>query len=303
MLLKANNITHKYSDKIALNDISIFLEKGEVLGLLGENGAGKSTLISILSGLLKPSSGTVLFKDKSIDDDLKLFRRSIGLVPQEISLFENLTIRDNLTFWASCYGIGGREAEDIINELALKLLFTNELDKKVSTLSGGYQRRVNIAASIIHKPEIVILDEPTVGVDVHARNIILSMIKSMANSGTSVIYTSHYIDEIQRISDVVNIIKSGQLIAEFTKKELVQLSEIYDSVQIKFSDINDTVVQTLQAIPTVNEVILANEYITIKPNADFVINDVLSLDISEKILDIDVVKNTLEHKYVELTKK
>ncbi len=302
MILEAKNIIHRYGDITALDDVSLKLNKGEILGLLGENGAGKSTLISVLCGLLKASSGQIFFNGKEINQNIKSFRRQVGLVPQEISLFDNLTVRDNLYFWASSYGICRGSAEKRIEDIAKELEFLSGLDKVVSTLSGGYQRRINIAASIIHQPDIVILDEPTVGVDVHARNIILSMIKSMSSNGTSIIYTSHYIDEIQRISDTVNIIKKGKIISEFTKKELVKLSEIYDKVVLKLSKIDDDIIHTISGVSTVKHITIDGDIITIAPFENFVINDILGLDISDYIVDIDVVKNTLEHKYIELTK-
>ncbi len=303
MLLEVSGICKNYGNNKVLDNVNLSLDFGEVYGLLGENGAGKSTLISIITGLLKPNNGKVLFKKNNISLNLKEYHNSIGLVPQDISLFEDLTGIDNLKFWSKCYKLSSDKINDRITYLSNELDINDVLNKKIKNLSGGYKRRFNIAAALLHSPKILILDEPTVGIDVLARNKILEFIKKLSLNGTSIIYTSHYIDEIEKIADNIGVLHKGRMIENITKKEITLLSETYSEVVLKFNFITDEYINTLKNIESVIDLKVDNNLIVLNTNNKFRINDVLSLELSNFIINIDVKKNTLETIYLKLTEK
>ncbi len=231
-ILISRKISKSYGDVLALDSLEIEMKRGQILGLLGENGAGKSTAISIFSGDIKPDSGEVLYKGKDIKVCKKDYQMNLGYVPQELALFFDISVYENLKFWAGAYHVKSAEKESRIKEIADVFDITNVLKKKPSQLSGGYQRRLNIACSVLHNPEILFLDEPTVGIDVSIRKSILKTVRSFANEGMSILYTSHYIDELQEIADSVLMIKNGKKIAYLEKKDFAEksLEEIYLSL-------------------------------------------------------------------------
>ncbi len=229
ILLQAKNIRKSFGQIEALNDLNLELKKGEILGFLGENGAGKSTTISILSGELQYDSGDVLYKGKNLKTCKKQFQSRLGYVPQEIALFHDLNCLDNLKFWAKIYQIDKNQINDKIHEIAELFEITNVLKRKPDTLSGGYKRRLNIACAVLHEPEILFLDEPTVGIDVSIRKSILQTVRKFANDGMAILYTSHYIDELEEISDNVLMVKEGKEIATLSREDFKDksLEEIY----------------------------------------------------------------------------
>ncbi len=300
MILKTKDICKFYGQNKVLDNVSIALKKGTIHGLLGENGAGKSTLISILTGLISANSGTVYYMDNDIYDNLKNYKQSIGLVPQELSLFDDLKVIDNLQFWASCYKLDKKAANLKIAEVSSRLALNDVLNKKVLKLSGGYKRRLNLACTLLHSPKILVLDEPTVAIDVMARNIILDIVKELASEGVSVIYTSHYIDEIEKISDYVSILHKGKIIEQFTKEQLVVMAETYSKVEIIFDKSSADKIETLKNIATVSDIAVVDNKVILTTNNDFRINDILALGISNNIKDLTVMKNSLESKFINL---
>jgi ABC-2 type transport system ATP-binding protein len=205
----------------AVNGISFSINRNEVFGLLGPNGAGKTTTISILCGLFPPSSGTVLIDGKDLKTELPLIKNIIGIVPQDIALYPTLTARENLAFYGSMYGLHGKELSNEINTWLEKLGLTDAAGRKLSTYSGGMKRRVNLIAGVLHKPKILFLDEPTVGVDVHSRNVIIQHLKEINASGTTIIYTSHHLEEAENFCTRVSIIDHGKILTEGTPAELI----------------------------------------------------------------------------------
>lgn len=228
--MKAIEITglehiYKGAAQPALNGLDLQIPKGSFFGLLGPNGAGKTTAISIISGLIEPSSGSLTFAGKSWKDNPMSIKQTIGLVPQEIALYEALTATENLNFFASMLGLEKSILKSRVDELFEKFGLNEHQGKPISSYSGGMKRRVNLMVALLHTPEILILDEPTVGVDVHSRNLINSYLKELNEAGMTMIYTSHQLEETEKLCDRMAIIDHGKLIAEGQTSELLSKVE------------------------------------------------------------------------------
>lgn len=214
--------TFKNATEPAVNGISFSINRNEVFGLLGPNGAGKTTTISILCGLFPPTSGKVLIDGKDLHTELPLIKNIIGIVPQDIALYPTLTARENLAFYGSMYGLHGKDLTNKIDNWLEKLGLTDAAKKQVSAYSGGMKRRVNLIAGVLHEPRILFLDEPTVGVDVQSRNVIIQHLKEVNASGTTIIYTSHHMEEAEHFCTRVSIIDHGRILIEGTPAELIR---------------------------------------------------------------------------------
>jgi ABC-2 type transport system ATP-binding protein len=221
-ILEIKNISKSYGDITALTNFSVSLQKGEILGLLGPNGAGKTTLISILSGTVKDFSGAVTFKGKNLFADRKL-KNHMGIVPQDMAFYEDLNALDNLLFWGGLYDMPRSE----LKQRALELLDLVELGARakepIKNFSGGMKRRLNIAIGLIHNPELLLLDEPTVGIDVQAKVNILDIIKNVGQKGTSVIFTTHQLAEVENLCSRIVIMDKGSLLAQGALDELIKI--------------------------------------------------------------------------------
>ena len=200
------------------------IKKGELIGLIGPNGAGKSTLISIICTILRPDSGQILYDKKDIykENLLKEYRRKIAIVPQEIALYDNMSGLENLKFFGSAYGLKGRELTQKIEEIADIITIKERLKDKVSTYSGGMARRLNIGVALLNSPEVLIMDEPTVGIDPQSRNYILESVKNFNASGMSVLYTTHYMEEVENLCKKVYIMDRGDIILEGDIQEILE---------------------------------------------------------------------------------
>lgn len=211
----------KDSDEPAVNGVSFTINKNEVFGLLGPNGAGKTTIISILCGLFIPSSGTIKIDGLFTSNNLEQIKQMIGVVPQDIALYPTLTAKENLNFYGSMYGLSGKDLKDKIEMWLDNLGLTKAANRKVETYSGGMKRRVNLIASILHQPKILFLDEPTVGVDVQSRNVIIQQLKKLNQEGTTIIYTSHHLEEAENFCTKIAIIDYGNILIQGTPAELI----------------------------------------------------------------------------------
>ena len=220
-LLEINSLSKSFKGNRVLDNISFSIEKGEVLCLLGPNGAGKSTTINILLGLLGRDSGTITYNGKVVSrSHLRAYKQKLGVVPQDLALYEELSAQQNARFFTSLYGLRGSDLDEAVEE-ALKFAgLTDRRKDKVKTFSGGMKRRLNIACAIAHHPELVIMDEPTVGIDPQSRNHILDSIKKLQADGITILYTTHYMEEVEAISSRIIIIDHGKIIAEGTKEKL-----------------------------------------------------------------------------------
>jgi ABC-2 type transport system ATP-binding protein len=231
-MIEVNEIRKSYGDVLALSGISFQVGEGEIFGLLGPNGAGKTTTISIISGLLFADSGTVRVAGMDILRDSRSIRRIQGVVPQEIALYDELSGRENLHFWGSLYGLSGRELRSAAERVLELVGLTERADDPVRTYSGGMKRRINLCVGLIHHPRVLLLDEPTLGIDPQARLNILDIIKREVSGGNTVIYTTHYLEEAENLCDRIAIIDHGRILAEGTLQELTRLVGEEDIVMI-----------------------------------------------------------------------
>ncbi|HPI30471.1 MAG TPA: ABC transporter ATP-binding protein [Bacteroidales bacterium] len=213
--------TYKGNKKPAVDGISLKIRQGEIFGLLGPNGAGKTTTISILCGLFSPGKGDVFIDGLSVRKDTERIKHIIGIVPQDIALYPSLTAYENLRFIGRMYGLKGVMLKERINMYVELLGLQDSLNKKISTFSGGMKRRINLVAGLLHNPKILILDEPTVGVDVQSRNLMVQYLKELNKTGTTIIYTSHYLQEAECLCSRVAFMDNGKIIIQGSPKELI----------------------------------------------------------------------------------
>lgn len=223
VIISLEGLTKKYDNKPVVDHMNLDIRRGEIFGLLGPNGAGKSTTMNMVCSLVKPTAGKVKLFGYDTKLDKKKVKAKLGYIPQELAIHGNLKAWENVELFTSLYGIKGYELKNAVTE---SLQFVGLEDKRngfVKTFSGGMKRRLNIACAIGHKPELLIFDEPTVGIDPQSRNFILEKIKYINSQGTTVIYTSHYMEEIEAICTRIAIMDNGKIIAIGTKKELVEM--------------------------------------------------------------------------------
>ncbi|MGJ8663354.1 MAG: ABC transporter ATP-binding protein, partial [Marinicella sp.] len=213
-------LTKSYGQFTAAENISFEVNAGEIFGLLGPNGAGKSTTINCISGLLKPSLGEVYINQHSVLSDSIKAKSSLGLVPQDLALYEDLNGWENLNFWGQAYGLSGPKLNDRISTVLKQVGLDSRAKDLVNTYSGGMKRRLNFACAILHEPKALLLDEPTVGVDPQSREHLLAAVEALKSQGTAVLYTTHYMEEAERLCDRIAIIDNGQIIALGTVDEL-----------------------------------------------------------------------------------
>ncbi len=209
------------ADEPAVKGVSLNIHKNEIFGLLGPNGAGKTTIISILCGLFSPTNGKVIIDGMDLYVDIKSIKKIIGVVPQDIALYPTLTAIENLEFYGAMYGLSGKDLRHKITKWLEKLGLTKAAHRKIETYSGGMKRRVNLIASILHQPKILFLDEPTVGVDVQSRNVIIEHLKELNAEGTTIIYTSHHLEEAENFCTEIAIIDYGEILTQGTPDELI----------------------------------------------------------------------------------
>lgn len=222
-MIEIKDVTKSYGRHKVLQNVSFEIMEGELFGLLGPNGAGKSTLIDILTGIQSMDSGEIFINGKSIKTDKVEIRKHLGLVPQDIALLEELNAVDNLEYFGGLYGLAGQELKSQIEKLLEVAGLTDKKKEKVKNYSGGMKRRLNIAVAMLHNPSILILDEPTVGVDAQSRQHIFDYIQSLAEQGTTILYTSHYMEEIEALCKRVFILDLGEEVAYGTKEEVKKL--------------------------------------------------------------------------------
>lgn len=235
-ILITKDLRKAYGDNEAVKGISFNVLRGEIFSLLGPNGAGKTTTISMLSCLLTPSGGEATIEGYAIPRDSLAIRQIIGVVPQEIALYDDLTARQNLAFWGRMYNMSGQPLKQRIDEVLEQVNLTERANDRVGTFSGGMKRRINIAVGLLHKPKLLFMDEPTVGIDPQSRRRILDMVKELREQGMTVLYTTHYMEEAEDLSDRVGIIDNGRLIALGTQTELKQVVGQQESLRLHFGE-------------------------------------------------------------------
>jgi ABC-2 type transport system ATP-binding protein len=221
--IEVNHLKKSFGDLQAVQDASFTANAGEVLSLLGPNGAGKSTTISMLSGLLAPTEGDASIMGHSVTKEPEAAKKSLGVVPQDIALYPDLSARENLVFWGKMYGLRGAALKSRVDEVLEIIGLTDRQKDHVGKFSGGMKRRVNIGAALLHKPAVIIMDEPTVGIDPQSRRHILDNVKELNQQGMTVLYTTHYMEEAAEISHHIAIMDQGRVIAYGTHDELIKM--------------------------------------------------------------------------------
>lgn len=254
-IVKMEQVTKSFGDVVAVDKMSLNIEEGEIFGLLGPNGAGKSTAINMITGLLSIDKGSISVKGSDVKKAKMTTKAQIGIVPQDIAIYEDLTSLENVRFFASLYGLRGKELEAAAVEA---LEFTGLSDKGKcfpKNFSGGMKRRLNIACAIAHKPKLIIMDEPTVGIDPQSRNHILQSVKKLNEMGSTIIYTSHYMEEIEEICSRIAIMDHGKVIALGTCDELVDLINDRNIVSVtvkeSVSKINEESIKEISGVDSV----------------------------------------------------
>jgi ABC-2 type transport system ATP-binding protein len=305
-ILQVQNLVKKYGEFTAVNDISYDIESGEIFSLLGPNGAGKTTTISMLSTLYTPTSGDALIDGHSISRDPMAVRKIIGVVPQDIALYEELTARENLAFWGQMYGMRGKALTERIDEVLEQIGLTTKAKDRVKTYSGGMKRRVNIGVGLLHRPRLLFMDEPTVGIDPQSRRSILDSVKALNQLGMTILYTTHYMEEAQELSNRVGIIDHGRLIALGTQKELTQQVGKNETLILHINEDEDPEVlaESLKDIPGVLTASSTDSQVSlIAREAEEILAPVITRanERGIKIRSVDIREPNLEAVFLHLT--
>jgi len=254
LAIQAQDLHKNYGEIYAVQGVSFDVQAGEIFSLLGPNGAGKTTTISMISCLLAPTEGDALVMDHSVKGDPMAVKAAIGVVPQEIALYEDLSARENLTFWGKMVGLRGRTLKQRVEEVLEVIGLAERQKGRVSKFSGGMKRRLNIGIALLHRPPIFIMDEPTVGIDPQSRRNILDSIKELNRQGATVLYTTHYMEEAQELSDHIAIMDHGKIIAYGTHEELVKIVGEMDRITLTINAESAKVIERLQATEGVEQV-------------------------------------------------
>jgi len=244
-MINVSNLRKRFDTIEALKGISFNIQQGECYGLLGPNGAGKSTTISIMSTIVQPNEGEVSIAGYDLKKNPLECKKNIGVVTQEIALYNELSAYDNLLFWGGLYNIPKPELTKRIDEIVNLLGLTDRKNEKIKTYSGGMKRRINIASALLHRPKVLFMDEPTVGIDPQSRNLIFEVVEKLHREGMTIVYTTHYMEEAERLCDRIGIVDNGEIIAQGTLDELRTSGSMKETVVISFTHLSDECYTTL----------------------------------------------------------
>ncbi|WP_077324916.1 ABC transporter ATP-binding protein [Virgibacillus siamensis] len=304
-MLELVDLSKKFKQFYAVKNINMFIEEGEIVGLLGPNGAGKSTAISMLSSLTEPTTGDVRFRNDSIINHPAPIRKVIGMVPQEIALYDDLTAHENLQFFGRIYRLSGAELKKRIDEVLHLIGLSDRRKDIVKKFSGGMKRRLNIGVALLHNPELIIMDEPTVGIDPQSRNYILETVKRLnKEKKMTVLYTSHYMEEVEFLCDRIYIMDKGSLIASGTKEEIKQILTSEKTVSIIAKNWNDAFIEALRNEPAISRVTAEDKAVTvIVPKETNVFGTVFNYaeQTGIELMSVNVQTPTLEDVFLHLT--
>ncbi|OEF97526.1 ABC transporter ATP-binding protein [Desulfuribacillus alkaliarsenatis] len=308
-MLQVKNVSKAFAGKEVVKNISFSVDQGESFGLLGPNGAGKSTTIHMIAGLLQPTSGTVSIDFHDIQNSRKQAQMRLGVVPQEIALYQDFSAEDNLKFWGRMYNLTGKELTVAVQRTLDIVGLTERRKDQVETFSGGMKRRINIACALLHEPKLLIMDEPTVGIDPQSRNHILETVKELNRQGMTVLYTSHYMEEVQYLCETVGIIDQGQLIANGYVKDIIKQFGDLAEIQIQFAFDNDELApaEKLQAwfqpLSQGTIKISDNQMTLLHKQPELVIQRIAETlkQRDMKLLGVKVVESSLESVFLQLT--
>ena len=305
-MLEVKEVRKSYGKHVAVKDVTFSVGKGEAFGLLGPNGAGKSTTIAMICGLLPYESGDILIDGLSVKKEPRNVKKIIGIVPQEIALYPTMTAHDNLLFWGRMYGLtraqGKRRAKVVLEIIGLQ----DRAKHKVETFSGGMKRRLNIGAALMHEPELLIMDEPTVGIDPQSRNHILETVKHLNQEGMTVIYTSHYMEEVENLCDRIGIVDEGKIIALGKKEELCETLAKGIVIHLQVDSINEKWRKELEHMTNVEQVVTHAEKNTLEivvTNHPNIVSDIIASAVKShvKVLSFERKEPNLESLFLQLT--
>ncbi len=305
-ILEVKDLKKKYGDFAAVKGITFDIKEGEIFSLLGPNGAGKTTTISMLSTLYTPTAGDASIGGHSISKEPMAVKQIIGVVPQELALYEDLTARENLIFWGQMYGLSGKSLNSRVDEVLEQTGLVHKAKNQVKTYSGGMKRRVNIGIGLLHKPRLLFMDEPTVGIDPQSRRVILDTVKDLNKQGMTVLYTTHYMEEAEELSHRVGIIDQGELIALGTQDELTKQVGQTDTLILHIGEKEDTeaLAESLKSLDGVLEAIAVDHEVSIvTPRAEAVLATVVGAanERGIKLHSIDIREPNLEAVFLHLT--
>ncbi|MGG4408875.1 ABC transporter ATP-binding protein [Niallia taxi] len=304
-MLEVIDLSKQFKQTKVVNAINLYLEKGETVGLLGPNGAGKSTTISMISSLLKPSSGDVRLHNESILRTPEKLRKILGVVPQEIALYLELTARENLVFFGKMHRIPTKLLQTRVDEVLDIIGLKDRQKDLVKTFSGGMKRRLNIGVALIHSPEIIIMDEPTVGIDPQSRNHILETVKRLnEEQDITVLYTSHYMEEVEFLCKRIYIMDHGEVIASGSKEEIKNILSAETAINIHIEMINHPFIERLRDLPNVQHLSINQTTITlIIPREVQLLKDIFRFaeEHQVNVLAVNIETPSLEDVFLHLT--
>jgi len=302
--IQVQDLHKSFGEVQAVRGVSFDVQQGEIFSLLGPNGAGKTTTISMLATLLRPDQGDALIMGHSISKAPMEVKAALGFVPQEIALYEDLSARENLVFWGKMYGLRGAVLRKRVDEVLETIGLSDRAGGRVAKFSGGMKRRVNIGVALLHKPQVIYMDEPTVGIDPQSRRNILDSVVSLKEGGMTVLYTTHYMEEAQELSDHIAIMDHGELIACGTHEELVKIVGEMDRISLVVSDESRELLAAWEAVPGVGRVLSENGTLTVLVEDS---NQALprlfdtAADQGVRITSVDIQEPNLETVFLHLT--
>jgi len=302
--IQVSNLHKSFGEIKAVQGVSFDVQPGEIFGLLGPNGAGKTTTISMLATLLRPDEGDAFVMGHSIRRDPMAVKSVLGVVPQEIALYEDLSARENLTFWGKMYGLRGARLRQRVNQVLELIGLSDRANGRVGTFSGGMKRRVNIGVALLHKPEVIYMDEPTAGIDPQSRRNILDSVVTLKDQGMTVLYTTHYMEEAQELCNHIAIMDHGQIIACGTHEELVQLVGEQTRIDLTLNMEASRVLEIWQAVEGVSRVSTENGLVTVLvKDSNLVLPRLFesATRLSARITSVDIREPNLEAVFLHLT--
>lgn len=303
-VLEIKQLTKKFGEFTAVDNISLFIKEGEIFGFLGANGAGKSTTINMIASLLSITKGEIEVLGKNIVKHSKFVKTNIGIIPQELAIYEDMTAYENVEFFAGLYGLSGAQLKSRVVEALDFVGLSDKLRSYPKNFSGGMKRRLNIACAIAHRPKLIIMDEPTVGIDPQSRSYIMNSIRKLNEMGSTIIYTSHYMEEVEELCTRIAIIDHGKIIAEGTKAQLKAIITNQKNIAIEVRSSANLDAAKLKEIAGVNTVEVKDTVVSIRSDAEvnnlnkiiqqFMINEV-------EIRSVEAEEPNLETVFLTLT--
>ncbi|MCB8944814.1 MAG: ABC transporter ATP-binding protein [Ardenticatenaceae bacterium] len=302
--IQVENLHKDFGEVYAVKGVSFIVQRGEVFSLLGPNGAGKSTTISMLTCLLKPTQGQATILGNSILTHPSAVKARLGVVPQEIALYDDLSARENLDFWGKMYGLRGAALAQRVDEVLALIGLTDRQKGRLEKFSGGMKRRINIGVALLHKPDIVIMDEPTVGIDPQSRRHILEGVKDLNEQGMTVLYTTHYMEEAQELSDHIAIMDQGEIIGCGTHEELVHIVGEQDRIDLHLSEAREGLLAQWRQVAGISQITAEDGLITLlAQDSNVVLPRLFELAAAAgvRITSIDIQEPNLETVFLHLT--